>query len=586
MNSSSTPFSFSTNTAMATGSFTDLLNYGDDAFIGARASSSSWGLADRIAERRGAGNVPKFKSVPPPMLPISPPAVSPSSYFAIPPGLSPSELLDSPVLLSSSNLLPSPTTGTFPAQAFHVKFDHGNFPQRKQDFTDFTFQTQSLQNGQSSSSSSSFFQSSFPAISTEQALRGQQLLQQQQQQSSWNFQLQQEQKNKQIDQYPMKSMSVQGSGTQSNQKYRVGQQTNEYSDQQYSQPAKEQRGSDGYNWKKYGQKQVKGSENPRSYYKCSFPNCPTRKNVERSSDGQITEIVYRGSHNHPKPLNPRRSSSAGAAASSFQAIQSYAPPNHAIKDEDRSPSAGQMESVETPDNSSISIVDDELDVSSNQNNRSAVENFDDNEPQAKRWKGEAEMESISGAPGGQTVREPRVVVQTPSNVEILDDGYRWRKYGQKVVKGNTNPRSYYKCTHPGCPVRKHVERAPHDVGSVITTYERKHNHDVPPARGRQAAQNTNNGSARAIDTRPSLNYSITAAGNHTLHNLSHAIPPSLEAQSSYTLETLQNPGSSTFSGFYSSMGSLVNQPQNIMDMFLNRAKEEPNEDTFRESFIY
>ena len=37
-------------------------------------------------------------------------------------------------------------------------------------------------------------------------------------------------------------------------------------------------------------------------------------------------------------------------------------------------------------------------------------------------------------------REPRVVVQTMSEVDILDDGYRWRKYGQKVVKGNPNPR--------------------------------------------------------------------------------------------------------------------------------------------------
>jgi hypothetical protein len=32
------------------------------------------------------------------------------------------------------------------------------------------------------------------------------------------------------------------------------------------------------------------------------------------------------------------------------------------------------------------------------------------------------------------------VVQTTSEIDILDDGYRWRKYGQKVVKGNPNPR--------------------------------------------------------------------------------------------------------------------------------------------------
>lgn len=36
--------------------------------------------------------------------------------------------------------------------------------------------------------------------------------------------------------------------------------------------------------------------------------------------------------------------------------------------------------------------------------------------------------------------DPRVVVQTVSEVDIVNDGYRWRKYGQKLVKGNPNPR--------------------------------------------------------------------------------------------------------------------------------------------------
>lgn len=47
----------------------------------------------------------------------------------------------------------------------------------------------------------------------------------------------------------------------------------------------------------------------------------------------------------------------------------------------------------------------------------------------------------------QPMREPRVVVQTLSEVDILDDGYRWRKYGQKVVRGNPNPRSLFKPNH-------------------------------------------------------------------------------------------------------------------------------------------
>lgn len=62
---------------------------------------------------------------------------------------------------------------------------------------------------------------------------------------------------------------------------------------------------DGYNWRKYGQKQVKGSEFPRSYYKCTHPSCPVKKKVERSLDGQVTEIIYKGQHNHQPPQSKR-----------------------------------------------------------------------------------------------------------------------------------------------------------------------------------------------------------------------------------------------------------------------------------------
>ncbi|KAK2987874.1 hypothetical protein RJ640_025641 [Escallonia rubra] len=69
--------------------------------------------------------------------------------------------------------------------------------------------------------------------------------------------------------------------------------------------------NDGYNWRKYGQKQVKASEYPRSYYRCTNLNCPVKKKVERSVDGQISEITYKGQHNHEPPQHPNKRSKEG-----------------------------------------------------------------------------------------------------------------------------------------------------------------------------------------------------------------------------------------------------------------------------------
>ncbi|KAI7730808.1 hypothetical protein M8C21_021407, partial [Ambrosia artemisiifolia] len=337
--------------------------------------------------------------------PPSLPISTPSSFF--------STLLDSPVFLSSSHILSSPTTGSFPLNTFNWtpnnQSQEQNTKKEQNNFTNIQFQTQSDH-------------------STE------------------------------IYQQPR----LENYANLETTKYSLQKQTLQSNNQ-----SKHKKLNDGFNWRKYGQKQVKASENPRSYYKCTYQDCLMRKKVETSTDGDVIEIVYKGKHNHPKPQSNKRSFSSSVSDSSLLVHQSNEFP-------DQSNGCGQWG---TPENSSVSIVDDE---------------FSEDGTQAKRLKMDNDDEGIS-LEGSKTVREPRVVIQTVSEIDILDDGYRWRKYGQKVVKGNSNPRSYYKCTTPSCSVRKHVERASQDTRSVITTYEGKHNHDVPVARGVRSSQATNSG---------------------------------------------------------------------------------------------
>ncbi|KAL6845813.1 hypothetical protein ACP4OV_024388 [Aristida adscensionis] len=495
------------------------------------ASSS---LAERMQARAGF-SVPRL-SVPctaPAAAAGNPASGMASPYLTIPPGLSPATLLESPVFLSNAMGQPSPTTGKlfmlggtsdnnpvrfegpphgngpdgYPSKAFEVKSSHYLAEEKKR----------SLPNNQHQS-----LPSTEVPVKTEnniQTVHEANLLGQLNQQQI-NGQKQSTAKSVSHDNNPSHPAPDTVAGNENVAAPDHGQPADDGGDGRGDYPAMATAApaEDGYSWRKYGQKQVKHSEYPRSYYKCTHPSCQVKKKVERSHEGHITEIIYKGTHNHPKPAQSRRPGVPpvhpfGDAQADVAAADNPGPqPNGHLwhnggagvqdwrgdgVDATSSPSlpgelcdssasmqvhdGARFESPECVD--VTSAVSDEVDGDDRVTHGSMSQGGADGEGdelESKRRK--LESCAIDMSTASRAVREPRVVIQTTSEVDILDDGYRWRKYGQKVVKGNPNPRSYYKCTHPGCTVRKHVERASHDLKSVITTYEGKHNHEVPAAR--------------------------------------------------------------------------------------------------------
>uniref|UniRef100_A0A7N0TTJ7 WRKY domain-containing protein n=1 Tax=Kalanchoe fedtschenkoi TaxID=63787 RepID=A0A7N0TTJ7_KALFE len=99
----------------------------------------------------------------------------------------------------------------------------------------------------------------------------------------------------------------------------------------------------------------------------------------------------------------------------------------------------------TPNSSSISyasnnegmVVESEQDDKADEE-EDEEEDGDDAEDQKGSGKSKKQLKAKKGKLKKQ--RQPRIAFMTKSEVDHLEDGYRWRKYGQKAVKNSPFPR--------------------------------------------------------------------------------------------------------------------------------------------------
>lgn len=103
--------------------------------------------------------------------------------------------------------------------------------------------------------------------------------------------------------------------------------------------------TDGYNWRKYGQKQVKSPQGFRSYFRCTYSECCAKKIEFSDHLGHLRETIYKSQHNHdpPRKVNSVKQSRIMKTAGPLKESNAAEYPIPVLNDSN--PSATSRESV-------------------------------------------------------------------------------------------------------------------------------------------------------------------------------------------------------------------------------------------------
>ncbi|XP_021285514.1 disease resistance protein At4g27190-like [Herrania umbratica] len=203
------------------------------------------------------------------------------------------------------------------------------------------------------------------------------------------------------------------------------------------------------------------------------------------------------------------------------------------------------------------VEDDYLDLASE---TSEVDD-DEDEPKAKRWNcTENENKGVIGF-ASEIARRDRTEFRIKSNVDKVDDGYKWRNYGTKTIKGNPHRSNHYKCSTSGCPMRKRVVRDSQDTSFLVVTYEGIHNHEGPSVK---VLNNVEDAAEAAKTISPTKGYADALEASIQDKGLHPGIPeasgPDESQQSAVTMaENSDNPSART-----------LKQPRSVWTVELHR----------------
>nr|XP_043608261.1 probable WRKY transcription factor 48 [Erigeron canadensis] len=283
----------------------------------------------------------------------------------------------------------------------------------------------------------------------------------------------------------------------------------------------------------------------------------------------------------------------GGGASLFDMLQQPTPPQDLVV-EPAAPSGSTVPEtleimVNTPTTNSSSIssssnehVNNNFDVENSNNNSAKSDIIADDDQQKTTNK---QLKAKKKNPKKE--KEPRFAFMTKTEVDNLDDGYRWRKYGQKAVKNSPFPRSYYRCTSASCGVKKRVERSSEDPSTVVTTYEGTHAHPCPMTpRGMFSETTTTtttygsglNGGIGGVSSflLPQIFYQQQQPSQSFFYNNNHQ--SSNSSSSSFNASTPMNITSSP-SSYLQERQSYLQDDGLLQDMFSFQVrKEEPKEE--------